>query len=111
MGANPKTDQYLAEVAARDTGHTACRQQPCLAEVNENEWSKALLAELPDVDPAIVGQVMLHIGMRFANLEVGLIRIGVDRRLLTRLIASTMQYVGAELVTKNQRDDAAKAGD
>lgn len=109
MGANPTTDQYLAEVAARNTGHSTCSQQPCAAQVNEAEWRKALLAELPDVDPAVIGQVMLHIGMRLANLELGLLLIGAPRRMLPMYIASTMQYVGAEIMTDSRGGDAVKA--
>lgn len=110
MSANPITDQYLAMVtSAPDHGHANCAQQPCMAQVNENLWSQALLAELPDVDPAVIGQVMLHIGTRLPNLAMGLMLIGADVHMLSQNIASTLRFVGADLVTGNPGGETAKA--
>lgn len=106
---NPTTNKYIADVVARDKGHANCKS-PCPQQVNEDEWRKSLMAELPDVDAAVAGQVMLHIGMRLANLEIGLLLIGAHPQMLTQYIASTMQYVGADLVTARQSSDTPKAG-
>lgn len=106
MSANPITDQYLAMVTSTpDHGHANCAQQPCIAQVNEDLWAQALLAELPDVDPAIIGQIMLHIGTRLPNLAVGLMMIGADVHALPQNIASVLRFVGADLVTAGQDGD------
>lgn len=107
--ANPITDQYLAEVRRADTGHKNCAQQPCMAQVNENLWCQALLAELPDLDRAIVGQVMLHIGTRLVNLALGLAVIGADPHLLPQNMAATLRFVGAELLAQETGDETTRA--
>jgi len=101
MITNKVTAQFAAEIAALNLTHTRCKQ-PCMAHFNETIWTEALLADLPDVDPAVVGQVMMHIGMRLPNLEIGLVLLGRRSSELLPIITGTLATVGAELLAKNK---------
>src|SRR5882672_12556238 len=64
MAANPTTDQYLAEM--RDQADPTLDESPFTRDLAD-----VLCLALPDLAPAIVGEVMLHAGIHLAAAVAG----------------------------------------
>lgn len=97
MTANPITDQILANL------HDVRRQlhhrwpTPHAFGAIFDEFADAVAAGLPDVDRAVIGQVLLHAGDAFASL-VGAGREGVvpvSQMLPVRMLAEAGQRLYA----------------
>lgn len=108
MPANATTDQYLAS-AKTNLGHKDCAPSGCLTQRVESEWAKALIATLPDVDPAVVGQVVLHVGSLLKGLTVGLLLSGHSPLKLSSEIGFSLRQVGADVYTKATQEQPASA--
>ena len=102
MTANPTTDQYRAKAKADNLSHERCPPVPggCLFERRENAWRDQLLATLPDVDPAIVGQVLLHIGTLLPQLTDHFVFALVPGKTGPYL-RDSLRYLGANLLDTN----------
>lgn len=68
MGANPTTDQFLAQAREARIPHLLCGSGGCDIERNEQAWITELQKTLPDIDPKIIGQVLLHAGTLMPRL-------------------------------------------
>jgi hypothetical protein len=102
MPSNPVTDQYLAAITAPGGGHSGCAQQPCALQTVEQTWCAGLLLTLPDIDPAIVGQVLLHAGRHLPSLGIAMSIFGTNPLTTVTDQASSLQFIGAELLTTNK---------
>lgn len=110
MTANPTTDQILANLARirRDAEHAA--PMPPEARDDLATFAERLTDTLPDIDPDLIGQVLLHTADVY-----GMFATADNRRLITTeaLIAVvTLGEVGQRLylgthydATNNQQED------
>lgn len=64
MAANPVTDQVLADLE-NVRAHIASTPRSILA--TYDEFARRITGGLPDIEPAIIGEVLLHAGALWAS--------------------------------------------
>lgn len=106
MTTNPITDRYLADVARDSYRHPHCPPGGCPVEQCEARWRNNFLATLPDVDDAIIGKVLLHLGATISNV-LNQTAVRAVPGLLPRYLRNLLQTTGADLL--DPRVDAPKA--
>lgn len=107
MTTNATTKQYLAKVAKIGGDHASCGPD-CTAEVSENLWMTKILATLPEIDPAVVGQVLLHAGNQMRMLETSVKLMRVPEPMVPAYIASELCFIGARLIKQHGGDETAE---
>lgn len=90
MTANPTTDQYLAEM--RDKRDPTLDESPYTLDLTAR-----LTTALPDLDPALIGEVMLHAGIH-------LVAVVAASNWTARGAAVLLTTAGRRLVSEGHAD-------
>lgn len=103
--ANPMTDQYLANAARDSYRHQHCPPGGCTVERLEATWRNNLLSTLPDVELAVVGKVLLHLG---ANVSEVMSQPALQTmpQVLPLYLSNLLQNFGADLINLNTATSA-----
>lgn len=103
--SNPITDRYLADVARDSYRHQDCPPGACAAQQCEERWRTRFLATLPDVDDAVIGKVLLHLGSSIVALmsQTG---VALLPDLAPTYLKNLLQVTGADLINQGSDNPA-----
>lgn len=94
---NPQTDQYAAEVRERKAVTT-----DSFVVVLAERFAERAPSTIPNLDPVIIGEVMLHLSAQIGGLAISLREQGADTDTILVTICNVLAVAGAQLYSPEQ---------
>lgn len=101
---NPYTDEYFAKAKGTRARHADCPRSGCSAEDRETKWLAELQTTLQDVEPAVLGQVLLHVGALLPKLTTGSLALSLMPYLTPDYLGETLTDLGSDLLRPGNVD-------
>lgn len=95
--SNPQTDQYAAEVRER-RADTADTFTVAIADA----FADRAPHHMPNLDPAVIGEVMLHVGAGLGGVALALHHQGIDTETIVGTLCNILAIAGAKLYSPEQ---------